>query len=122
MTSFGAELRLRTNPLHMATSATSLSILLTILADVLRSAVHSVGTRAGLGGLLTRVVALVQVAVLGVVLAGVRDLAGITVVGVDTTEDAAIDSDRVRDLDVPGAAILIAVTAAANKLYSRHRS
>lgn len=106
----------------MATSATSLSILLTILADVLRSAVHSVGTRAGLGGLLTRVVALVQVAVLGVVLAGVRDLAGITVVGVDTTEDAAIDSDRVRDLDVPGAAVLIAVTAAANKLYSRHRS
>ena len=89
----------------------------------LRGAFHSaefaVGARADLLWLITSVVALVPVARLSVILAGVRDLAGITVVGVDAAEDATVDGDRILDDNVPRAAVAIAVTAAAHNLEGR---
>ncbi|KAI6771617.1 hypothetical protein HG531_009242 [Fusarium graminearum] len=54
--------------------------------------------------------------ILAAVLASVGDLAGIAVVGVDTAQDTAVDSDRVLDDDVARTAVVLAVATAADQL------
>lgn len=64
---------------------------LALRAHAARRAEIAVGAGADLGWLGAIVVALVPVAVFGLVLAGVRDLARVAVVRVDAAEDAAVD-------------------------------
>lgn len=59
---------------------------------------------------------MVAIAVLASVLATVADLAGIAVVGVDTTEDTTVNSDRVLDDNVARTAVVLAVAAVADQL------
>jgi len=63
--------------------------------DVARRAIRAVGPRSDFAWLVTATVTLVTVAVLGTALARVRDLACITIVGVDATEDTAIMSTNI---------------------------
>ncbi len=77
-------------------------------------AVSPIRPRTNLGRLGATVVTRIPVARLAVVLAAVGDDAGITVVGVDAAEDAAVDGDHVVDDDVAGTAVGFAVAAAAH--------
>lgn len=89
---------------------------LAVLREALDGAELVVGPRANLLGLAPVIVPLEPVAALPVVLARVRDSAGVPVVGVDTAQHAAVNSDRVLNDHVVGAAVAVAVAAAADQL------
>lgn len=79
-------------------------------------AIGAIRTRSDLRRLLATRVALVPITALSIILASIGDLESIAVVGVDATENTAIDSHRILDNDVAGPAVARAVTAAANDL------
>jgi hypothetical protein len=86
------------------------------LSKAVGGAKLAVGPGADLLGLVAGVIALVAVAALAVILAGVGDGAGIAIVCVDAAEDTAVDSDDIVDDNVARPAVAVAVAAAAGEL------
>jgi hypothetical protein len=89
---------------------------LAVLGRARYRAVRPIRTRSDLLRLLTTRIALVPIAALAVILAGIGDFAGITVVRVDAAEHPAVDGDRVLDNDMARPAVARTVAAVADDL------
>lgn len=89
---------------------------LALLREALSSAELAIRPRANLLRLAPVIIPLVQIAALPITLARVDNRAGISVVGVNTTQDAAVNGNGSLDVDVARPAVSVAVTAAADQL------